>query len=95
MKKIKETQKRWLVAVGVAVIAYILSLFIPYVSNITKYPYYFVKCGGQPITASKFAASYTYTVPGDRAYEAFDTNYFCNESEAQSAGFRKHTITIP
>lgn len=80
-----------IVSTFVVVAFYAVSLFLPLVSPFTRYPLYLIKCGGQPIAASNFASGNTYTVPGDRSYDvgAFTNYYFCNESSAYDAGFRK------
>jgi hypothetical protein len=83
-------KKKWLIGVGAVIGLYIVSLFVPYISNATRLPLYLVKCGGQPITASEFAASYTYTVPGGKIYYTFGDRYYCSEQEAKDAGFRRY-----
>ena len=72
------------------VVLYALSLFVPFVSNGTKYPFYFVKCGGRPIVAMEFAAAMSYRIPSDKAYEMIGDRYFCTEQEAIDAGFHRY-----
>ena len=74
---------------------YTLSLFAPLVQGYTLYPLYLLKCGAQPISATKFAAAYSYTVPSSTSYSigVFDT-YFCAEQEAQDAGFRRYDTIL-
>lgn len=86
----KTNKTKWLIIISFIVAVYFISLFVPYISNVTRYPIYVIKCGGQPVTATKFAASYTYTVPGGSVYYFFDDIYFCTEQEAQEAGFKRY-----
>lgn len=83
------TKKIILLLVGLVVI-YIATLFLPYISAYTKYPIYYVKCGGKPISGSDFKGK-TYYVPGDDNYffSVIRSNYFCSEQEARNAGFEK------
>lgn len=84
----KRSRNKWIIITVIIAMIYIVSLFVPYVSNATRYPYYFIKCGGRPVTATDFAASRTYTVPNGQIYYALDDVYFCTEQEAQAAGYR-------
>lgn len=81
------------VVAGSLIGLYVLSLFIPYFAAYSWYPIYFVKCGGQPVLASDFAAGYTYDAPGDRYYSVFATDhFFCSTQEAEAAGYRHNTL---
>lgn len=91
MKNIKPNQKRWFIVIAVTFGVYILSLFTPYISNVTRYPVYFVKCGFRsPIAGITFAAAYSYTLPGEPNYEKFGDEYFCTEAEAEAAEFHNN-----
>lgn len=61
------------------------------ISMYSKYPLYIIKCGKLPIIASRFAASNSYSMPGDTSYyvSALNDEYFCTEAEAQSTNYRR------
>ncbi|MBY8871384.1 hypothetical protein K7640_05945 [Micromonospora sp. PLK6-60] len=82
------------VLVAVLVALYALSLVTPLVSPFARYPLYLVKCGGQPVVASDFAASYTYRAPGSDGYGVtiLTSHFFCTVAEAERAGFRRDTL---
>ena len=49
-------------------------------------------CGHQPVIASKFAAGYSYSLPGEPHYQpglfpVFAPVYFCTEGEALGRGY--------
>lgn len=53
-----------------------------------------VGCGGLPVTANRFAAAYSYSVPGDFGYNEgawplIVPDYYCSASEAEAAGFHR------
>lgn len=79
------------------ILLYIISLITPVISPFTQFPLFLVKCGGLPVVATDFAAAYTYDKPGDRFYSVsyFTSHYFCNESEAQAAGYRHNVLNEP
>ncbi|HEX6461709.1 MAG TPA: hypothetical protein VFZ58_00355 [Candidatus Saccharimonadales bacterium] len=71
---------------------YWVSLFVPFISPYTRYPVYIVICGGRlPLIGTSFAAAYSYTRPGDWDYQLtpFDDHLFCNDEQAQAAGFNR------
>ncbi|MDH6464881.1 hypothetical protein M2302_005082 [Micromonospora sp. A200] len=86
-------RKAWLIA-AVPVALYFVSLFTPFMAPYSRYPLYMVKCGGQPIVAWDFAASYTYKRPGDDGYgvDILTSDFFCTEAEAERAGFRRSEL---
>jgi hypothetical protein len=50
-------------------------------------------CGRPPVAASRFAAAYTYDLPGQSGYGAglfpiIVPEYYCTESDAQAHGFQ-------
>lgn len=49
------------------------------------------RCGHRPAIASSFAASYAYTLPGDRFYgpKLFDDGYPCSAEAAEAAGYHR------
>jgi hypothetical protein len=53
--------------------------------------YMTVRCGGQPVAITDFAASYTYWLPRDPGYERLDLfrSYVCTEAEAMASGYRR------
>lgn len=75
----------------VVISLYIISLFVPLISPYSQFPLYFVKCGGKPpIIASRFAAAWSYSMPGDVSYQVTPfAEYFCTEEEAQKAHFSR------
>lgn len=69
---------------------YIISIFIPYIASYTKYPLYIIKCGGMPITASKFMGSWSYNLPGESSYgvSPVTSDLFCSEKDARAAHYQ-------
>ena len=85
--------RRWWLALGLLT-GYAVACFVPYLAPFARYPVYYLKCGGQPIIATDFAAAYSYQVPGDDLYGAdiFTSAYFCTEEQAQAAGYRRGSL---
>jgi hypothetical protein len=50
-----------------------------------------IRCGHQPAIATKFAAGYTYDLPGDAGYgpSLFADTFYCSAGEAEAAGYRR------
>jgi hypothetical protein len=73
---------------------YLVSLLVPWVYPYTRYPVYFVKCGGAPVVATDFAAAYSYDRPGDKYYgiDPFVSEYFCTAAEAEAAGYHHNAL---
>ena len=75
---------------GLVIVALTLPFSVPWIVWLNEAR----TCGRQPVIASKFAAGYSYTLPGDRDYQpglfpVIMPVYFCTESEAQAQGFHR------
>lgn len=83
----KEEKIRKVVFITVSVIAAVLVL--NFFTGIFNYTYGFIRCGRQPIAATRFGASYHYFTPGQHGYgvNAF-MEYYCSTGEAENAGFQ-------
>ena len=83
-------KKHWL---KVSVWAIVILLSLNVFTGIVSYTLTFAWCMHPPITASKFAASYTYFRPGQAYYgpHAFG-EYYCSEQDAQNAGFHSSPL---
>jgi len=70
------------------VVIYVITLFIPLVSNYTQFPLYVVKCSGLPLVTN---GGGSYITPDSATYSVglINTGFYCTEQEAQAAGFRK------
>ena len=92
----KFNYKKPIIAALIIVICYLISLFVPVISVYTKYPLYFVKCGGQPIFGYTLKNQHKYYVPGDPLYRIDITGdkYFCSEKEARSAGYERNIFEV-
>jgi hypothetical protein len=77
-----------------AVVVYLLALIVPLASGMARYPLHIIRCGHLPLVGTTFAAGYTYTVPGTRAYEVtpFSDRFFCSREEAVAKGFHESSI---
>jgi hypothetical protein len=59
-----------------------------------QYGLAYVRCGGAPISASRFMASYSYTLPTDKTYSPnIFSEYYCTQAEAEKSGFRRSVLT--
>lgn len=59
-----------------------------------QYGIAYVRCGGAPIEASRFMASYSYSLPTDSTYRpSIFSEYFCTEAEAQKKGFHRSVLS--
>lgn len=96
-KENKSTKKIHLIALSLLIPVFIVlefaALFVPIVSGFAAYPLKTIQCGHPPYVASSFAASYTYTKPGDGFYRGPGVftkaeDYYCTESEVQKAGYK-------
>lgn len=69
----------------------ICMLLIGSVTGLLPYSIALVRCLKPPISASTFAASYSYEMPGDLGYGPgpFVSAYYCSPSEAEAAGFQR------
>jgi hypothetical protein len=72
----------------------VISLFVPLLAPMARFPLYLVRCGRPPVVGSGFAAGNTYTVPGMPSYTVrpLDTHFFCNEREARERGFHRRDL---
>ena len=61
-----------------------------YFQGTIPFAYATIKCGHRPITATSFAAAYSYSRPGDPGYGPgpFVDHYYCTELEAIAGGYR-------
>jgi predicted neutral ceramidase superfamily lipid hydrolase len=85
---VAQDKHKWPVSLIVFFILFIGSMFAPLTSPYSKYPVYIVKCGGQPIVATNFAAAHSYSIPSDKRYGINPfVEYYCTTQEAQAAGF--------
>lgn len=81
VKKNKDVKLRFLIP-GIIIIALVTVLGVP------QYVFATARCGKLPIIASKFAAAYSYTHPGDKYYAPNALSiYFCSSEEAEQNGF--------
>ncbi len=71
--------------------AAVLLFLIGFVSNVIPFTYNVIRCGKQPVESSKFAAAWSYKLPGDYGYgiHLFSDYRFCTEIEAQSGGYHR------
>ena len=79
-------------AITVIVVAlFLTSLIIPGISPYTKFPFFFLQCGKNPVIAYVFAGDRWYETERSREYgpDILVTEYFCTEAEAEAAGYRK------
>jgi hypothetical protein len=80
----------WLIGLVVA-----LAINLPVVDwydlPVAKFLVATAQCGHQPVIVSKFAAGYSYYLPGDAGYEPglFIDQFVCSEEEAKAAGYHR------
>lgn len=75
-----------------------LALFLVFLGGMgsgkLQYGFAHLRCGGAPIAASRFMASYSYYLPTDSLYRPnIFSEYFCTEAEAQKNGFRRSVLS--
>ena len=87
----KPRKRTVILSIVIGAALYIVACFIPYIQGYPLYPVYTIKCGRLPITASTFAGSNVYSLPGDFYYgpKLATDNMFCSEQEALAAGFHR------
>lgn len=70
-------------------IVIVLFLMAGFATGWLQYSIAYIGCGGkQPVIANKFAAAYSYTVPGDKSYSpTVFSNYYCDIAAAEKAGY--------
>lgn len=73
------------ITVGIITAVLVLNLF----TGIFNYTYGFIRCGKQPVAASRFGASYHYFVPGQHGYGVSPfMEYYCSTDDAKNEGFQ-------
>ena len=90
-KKKKVTKKRFNFKdgrfIGAAVLG-VVALLYGVGSGYLGYGLAYAKCGRQPVIASRFAAAYSYVLPGERLYHPnVFSEYYCTQVEAEKSGF--------
>ena len=87
MKKKATWKKVILILTGTGVVLFLL--FVGLVTGVLPFALNTIRCGKLPVVASRFAASYTYKIPGDPGYGPglFDYDFFCSKEEAERSGF--------
>lgn len=70
-------------------------LLVGTVTGLLPYGIAFARCLKPPISASTFAASYSYKIPSDYGYgpDPFVSAYYCSPDEAESAGFHRTPLS--
>jgi hypothetical protein len=87
-------QRRKRLKVILLVTAAVILLVVGVVTGVLPFLLNTVKCGKPPVVASRFAAAYSYKVPGDPGYGPglFNYDFFCSKEEAERAGFHHDTL---
>jgi len=81
---IRQSKRRIIIGISIIIFLIILNLL----TGILSYSFMIIKCGGYPITASRFAASYHYYTPNSPYYGPnIFAEYYCTSQEAEAAGF--------
>jgi hypothetical protein len=82
--KLKITKRRMIISATVIVALFFYGMgngYLPYAVAA-------VKCGRAPVTATKFAASYSYVLPGEPGYgPGIFKVYYCTQADAVARGF--------
>ena len=79
-------------AVAFALIMVVVLVATPFILPKLVWLGEYVRCGQQPVIASKFAAGYWYARPGDPHYDPgifpiLMPEYFCTQNEATAHGY--------
>jgi hypothetical protein len=84
----KKPHKKAIIITSIIVGLYVISLFVPFISNYTQFPLHVIKCGHRPLAAN---AGGSYITPDSATYQVtgLNTAFFCTEQEARAAGYRK------
>lgn len=78
-----------IIVVGVMIVL----LVFGWLGGVNAYLTSYINCGKPPVSASDFAASFSYELPGDEGYGPGPfQQYFCTENQAQSAGYRRSSL---
>lgn len=82
--------KRAVILFGLVVL-----LLVGMFSGLLPYAAAYLGCLKAPVSASRFAASYSYTLPGEYGYgpSPFGQSYYCTQAEAEAAGFHHSPLT--
>jgi hypothetical protein len=88
MSPAKSSRPSFRLAVGKYFSFFLLFVLVIVLFGWPQYAFATLRCGRQPVIASRFAAAYSYSVPGDKTYtpDVF-SEYFCSTGEAEKHGF--------
>jgi hypothetical protein len=94
-KKIKKVNKsRKIAAFSLTGLTLLLLILGGLGSGKLQYGIAYIRCGGEPVSASRFMASYSYTLPTDSTYStSIFSEYYCTQAEAEKNGFRRSVLT--
>lgn len=82
----QEKVPKSVVVMGVVIVL----LALGWIGGVNGYLITYIGCGKPPISASDFAASFSYEIPGDEGYgPGLFQKYFCTEDAARNAGYRR------
>jgi hypothetical protein len=72
----------------------LLLIIVGMVSGQIGYLIAYAKCGTAPINATKFAASWSYFLPGELGYgpSPYNSGYFCTQTDAEAAGYHHNPL---
>lgn len=80
-------------AVGKYFFPFLLIVLVAVLFGWPQYTFATLRCGRQPVIASRFAAAYSYSMPGDKTYAPnVFSEYFCSSDEAEKHGFRSSLL---
>jgi hypothetical protein len=84
------TSKRVFILSGAIVL-----LVVGMLSGVLPFAAAAVSCLKAPVIASKFAASYSYILPGEEGYgpDMFGKSYYCTQAQAEAAGYQHSPLT--
>lgn len=88
------SKTRKLLLLGSIIFLLIILVLYGLGSGLFTYAAAFVRCGGQPVAATRFTASYSYTLPGEYGYgPSLFNEYYCTQAQAEAAGFSPSPFT--
>jgi hypothetical protein len=91
-KQLSQKNKKKYLKIGAIVI--VVLLLVGLATGHTIFAIVAIRCGEVPVSASRFAASYSYVLPGEEWYSVGPfQEYYCNREEAEKAGFHHHPWT--
>ena len=93
MPPTKSSRPSFRLAVGKYFSFFLLIVLVTVLFGWPQYTFAALRCGRQPVIASRFAGAYSYSVPGDKTYgpDVF-SEYFCSTGEAEKHGFRSSLL---